>query len=219
VPVSQGKRGLDIPVCRPQWRIANGTGGERFPEKRTDLCGTTMALKGSFPRSNDMKETDMTKLFASALALTIGTTGAWAANETSGDTANSSSMMETTDTAAADLSNPATLIRTRDITGGNIYTTNAANDEGWSFNNMYQEVGADWNDIGEIEDIVLDHNGQMIGIVAEIGGFLDIADKHVMIPVSDVSLVAVDDRSYAIVTKYNEEQLEDMQSVDEGFWN
>jgi len=84
---------------------------------------------------------------------------------------------------------------------------------------IHTEVGANWNDIGEIEDIVLNKIGQMIGIVAEIGGFLDIADKHVMIPVSDVNLVAVDDRSYAFVTKFSEEELEQMESVDEGFWN
>lgn len=161
----------------------------------------------------------MTKLFASVLALTIGTSGAWAASHSNSEMAEDTNMMNTTETAAADMSDPAQLIRTRDITGGDIYTTNEAHDEGWTFDSMYTEVGADWNDIGEIEDIVLDRNGQMVGIVAEVGGFLDIADKHVMIPVSDVSLVAVDDRTYAIVTKYSEEELEQMESVDEGFWN
>lgn len=111
------------------------------------------------------------------------------------------------------------LIRTRDITGGDIYTLNGPMDEDTWGNWEADGVGPDWNDIGEIEDIVLNKSGQMIGIVAEIGGFLDIADKHVMIPVSDVNLVAVDDRSYAFVTKFSEEELEQMESVDEGFWN
>ena len=165
------------------------------------------------------------KLFASALALTLGTTGAWAESHTSGDMATGSAtteMTDSTDMASNDdmsMDDPANLIRTRDITGGTVYTTNAANDEGWSMDTIHTEVGADWNDIGEIEDIILNKSGQMIGIVAEVGGFLDIADKHVMIPVSDVNLVAVDDRSYAFVTKFNEEELEQMKSVDEGFWN
>ena len=165
----------------------------------------------------------MTKLFASALALTVATTGAWAASHSSGETvtdSTNSAMMESTNMADnMSLDDASNLIRTRDITGGTIYTTNAANDEGWSMDMIHTEVGANWNDIGEIEDIVLNKSGQMIGIVAEIGGFLDIADKHVMIPVSDVNLVAVDDRSYAFVTKFSEEELEQMQSVDEGFWN
>ena len=155
----------------------------------------------------------MTKLFASALALTIGTTGAWAESHTSGnmDSDSASSTMS--------LENREDLIRTRDITGGDVYTMNAASDEGWSMDTLHTEVGAEWNDIGEIEDIILNKSGQMIGIVAEVGGFLDIADKHVMIPVSDVNLVAVDDARYAFLTRHSEEDLEQMESVDEGFWN
>nr|WP_245867081.1 PRC-barrel domain-containing protein [Kandeliimicrobium roseum] len=111
------------------------------------------------------------------------------------------------------------LIRTRDITGGNIYTVNPANDEGWDPAQTYNGVGDGWNNIGEIEDIVLSKDGQMIGIVGEVGGFLDIADKHVMIPVDDISLVAVDDRTYAYVTRLSEEELEQREDVDEGYWN
>lgn len=165
----------------------------------------------------------MTKLIASALALTVATSSAWAGSHSTAETeadSTKSGMMETM-SMADDMSmdDPANLIRTRDITGGTIYTMNAANDEGWSMGTIHSEVSADWNDIGEIEDIVLNKSGKLIGVVAEVGGFLDIADKHVMIPVSDVNLVAVDDRSYAFVTKYNEEELENMESVDEGFWN
>ncbi|MBD3626375.1 MAG: PRC-barrel domain-containing protein, partial [Rhodobacteraceae bacterium] len=74
------------------------------------------------------------------------------------------------------------------------------------------------NDIGEIEDVVLSHDGQLKGIVAEVGGFLDIADKHVMLEVKDMKLVPVDDVEYAIVTRMTEEELEQLPEVDEGFW-
>jgi hypothetical protein len=115
----------------------------------------------------------------------------------------------------------ANLIRTRDITGGNVYTTNEAYDEGeaWDAEAEWTEVGADWNQIGEIEDIVLSKDGKMTGIVAEVGGFLDIGDKHVLISLDDVNLVAVDDQTYAYVTRLSEEELEGMNGVDEGFWN
>jgi hypothetical protein len=111
------------------------------------------------------------------------------------------------------------LIRSRDITGGNVYTTNAANDEGWDSSVLYDEVGAEWNQIGEIEDLILTEDGQIRGIVAEVGGFLDIADKHVVISVEDLSLVAVDDATYAYVTRFSEEDLEAREGVDEGWWN
>ncbi len=142
-------------------------------------------------------------LSASALALGLAATGAAAQMSTS--SADMTSMQ-------------GDLIRSRDITGGTVYTTNAAEDEGWDVNTVYDEVGPDWNSIGEIEDLVLSREGQLIGIVAEVGGFLDIADKHVMIGVDDVNLVAVDDQDYAFVTRMNEEQLESMEGVDEGFW-
>jgi|SRR6056297_70204 len=110
------------------------------------------------------------------------------------------------------------LIRSRDITDAQIYTTDAADDEGWTEESSYEDVGADWNEIGEVEDLVLSKDGQLMGIVAEVGGFLDVGDKHVAIAIDDVKLVPVDDRSYAYVTRLSEEDLEAMTSVDEGFW-
>ncbi|MGV0877680.1 PRC-barrel domain-containing protein [Martelella sp. FLE1502] len=122
--------------------------------------------------------------------------------------------------ALAQMTDYSNLIRTRDITGGNIYTMNEAYDEGsWGVDTYYTEADAGWNDIGEIEDVILNREGKMIGIVAEVGGFLDIGDKHVMLPVEDVKLVAVDDKSYSYVTRLSEEQLEEMESVDEGWWD
>jgi hypothetical protein len=161
----------------------------------------------------------MTKIFASVLALTIGTTGAWAASHSTSDMSDGAKMMVTAESIAEDMSSRDNLIRTRDITGGEVYTLDIASADDWSFDIIHNGVGEEWKDIGEIEDIILNRSGQMIGIVAEIGGFLDIADKHVVIPITDVNLVAVDDRGFAILTRFSEEQLEQMQSVDEGFWN
>ncbi|WP_366914642.1 PRC-barrel domain-containing protein [Roseovarius sp.] len=136
------------------------------------------------------------------------------------DAADNARMTEGENTASADMTGmQGDLIRTRDITGGNIYTVNEASDEGWNATDVHDEVGADWNTIGEIEDVVLSRDGQVTGIVAEVGGFLDIADKHVLISVDDLNLVAVDDATYGYVTRQNEEDLEAMESVDEGFWN
>lgn len=150
-------------------------------------------------------------LAASTLALTVAGSAAYA---------ESHAMDYSTVDSASLADMKADLIRSRDITGGEIYTMNEANDEmSWDANTEYTEVGADWNEIGEIEDIVLSKDGKMIGIVAEVGGFLDLGDKHVMISIPDVNLVAVDDRSYAYVTRLSEEELEALPSVDEGFWD
>lgn len=153
------------------------------------------------------------KLFTTT-ALVASLTAAVAYADSYSTSATKASM----DTASSSAEN-AELIRTRDITGGAIYTLNEANDEGWEMDWAYSEMRENLNEIGSIEDIVLSEDGQFKGIVAEVGGFLDIGDKHVMIPVSDVKLVAVDDQSYAFVTRLSEEQLEEMEGVDEGFWN
>lgn len=121
----------------------------------------------------------------------------------------------------------AQLIRTRDITGGPVYSVASTyNEETWmsddysaSYGGDAMGYGEDLAEIGEIEDIVLDQSGQMIGIVAEVGGFLDIGDKHVMLSTQDVRLVPVDDVSYTFVTRMSEEQLEEMPGVNEGWWN
>ena len=153
----------------------------------------------------------MKLITASALALSVAATGALAESHV---------MTETPAMTSADMSGmQGDLIRTRDITGGAIYTINEADDEGWDGVSAYDELGADWNEIGEIEDVVLSSDGQMVGVVAEVGGFLDIGDKHVLIRMDDVRLSAVDDETYVLVTRKTEEELEQMEAVDEGWWD
>jgi hypothetical protein len=161
---------------------------------------------------------------ATAIALLLTASSAIAASHVSADgMSENSTMNESTqmNMASTDEMNAmkGDLIRSRDIPGGSVYTTNQADDEGWDPELMYETVDSNWNEIGEIEDLVLSKEGQVIGIVAEIGGFLDIADKHVVISVQDLNLVAVDDATYTYVTRFNEEELESMEGVDEGFWN
>ena len=62
-------------------------------------------------------------------------------------------------------------------------------------------------------------SGNLAGVVAEVGGCLDIADKHVMLRVGDVDLVPVDDESYAFIPRFSEEELEGRPGVDEAWWN
>jgi hypothetical protein len=129
--------------------------------------------------------------------------------------------------AQAAMMDMAELIRTRDITGGPVYSIAAAYDEDrWLdtadtafYGHDNFGYGTDYEQIGEIEDIVLDRSGQMIGIVAEVGGFLDIGDKHVMVPTEDLRLVPVDDTSFTYVTRLTEEQLEELPGVDEAWFD
>lgn len=152
------------------------------------------------------------KLFATTALATALATSALAYDNNATSTATNVSM-ETSEMQQGDL------IRSRDITGGNIYTLAGEAAQSWDSEWTYDQMRDNLNDIGEIEDLVLSSDGQLTGIVAEVGGFLDIGDKHVVIEVNDVKLVPIDDQTYAYVTRMTEEQLEELPAVDEGFWN
>lgn len=118
-----------------------------------------------------------------------------------------------------DLTTSENLIRTRDITGGQIWRMDAAEDNTmWTDNETYEGTGEGWERIGSIEDVVLSRDGQMVGIVGEVGGFLGLGDKMVLMPVENVRLTALDDGTYAYVTQMTQEDIEAAQDVDEGFW-
>ncbi|MFD1341860.1 PRC-barrel domain-containing protein [Litorisediminicola beolgyonensis] len=82
----------------------------------------------------------------------------------------------------------------------------------------YDSINPEWENIGNIEDVVLSQDGQLQGVVAEIGGFLGIGDKKVFVKVDEMKLAPTDNNTYALVVPFSKEQLESMNSVDEGFW-
>ncbi|MFW2541629.1 PRC-barrel domain-containing protein [Primorskyibacter sp. 2E107] len=143
--------------------------------------------------------------------------GADAAGEMANDAATE--MAETADEMTDGMTDMAQFIRTRDITGGAVYTMQQSSDAVWDGDLMYDTVGENWDKVGEIEDVVLSASGEFKGIIAEVGGFLDIGDKHIMLPIDNVKLVPVDDASYAIVTPYSLDELKGMEGVDEASWN
>jgi hypothetical protein len=125
----------------------------------------------------------------------------------------------TMETADGMMDNMSNMIRVRDILGGDIYSADSKNGVVEFSTRSYDQMGEDWADIGEIEDIVLSADGKIIGVVAEVGGFLNIGDKHVFLPMDNVKLVPVEDATYKVVVGYSENQLEEMKSVDEAFYN
>jgi putative membrane protein len=72
-------------------------------------------------------------------------------------------------------------------------------------------VNANGDEVGEIEDLVLDQN-QTHYAVLSVGGFLGIGDKKVAIPLEDLQLG--EDEVY-LMTSATEEQLEQMPEYDE----
>ncbi|WP_146589089.1 PRC-barrel domain-containing protein [Puniceibacterium confluentis] len=134
------------------------------------------------------------------------------------ETAVDNATTETAEATDGMMENHSNLIRARDILGGTIYSANTVEGVAEFETVTYEGVGEDWENIGEIEDIVLSSDGKIKGVVAEVGGFLGIGDKHVFVPMESVKLIPVDDASISLVVGYSEEQLKELQDVDEAFW-
>jgi hypothetical protein len=61
---------------------------------------------------------------------------------------------------------------------------------GWSLERLIENArvyGAEGEEIGEVENVLLSTDGKILSVVAEVGGFLDIADTHVSVPWDQVA--------------------------------
>lgn len=111
--------------------------------------------------------------------------------------------------------NPGALILADDLEGGKIYSDPAGV---WDASTPPSELRAEWPQIGEIEDIVLDSTGKMVGVVADVGGFLGIGDKHVLLPIGRTVILphSADGDDYVLVSRETEESLKAMPEVEKG---
>ncbi|WP_169053216.1 PRC-barrel domain-containing protein [Falsirhodobacter xinxiangensis] len=118
-----------------------------------------------------------------------------------------------------DLSAAADLVRADDLEDGNVYSVATGIEQATFDGATYTAIDAEWDDVGDIEDLVLDRSGQLVAVVAEIGGFLGLGDRHVLLPVTDVSLVPGEGGDFAYVTRLSQEELKQLPEVEEGFWD
>tara|TARA_Y100001001_G_scaffold164831_1_gene199381 strand:+ start:14145 stop:14495 length:351 start_codon:yes stop_codon:yes gene_type:complete len=109
-------------------------------------------------------------------------------------------------------------LRAEAMIDADIYTLEREYDETeWFDTDYYGSVDTDWEEIGEVDDIVVSRDGRIVGLVAEIGGWLDIEDEDVIIDMNDVRIVGDNLGDVAFVTRLSEEQLESRQEVDDAW--
>lgn len=72
------------------------------------------------------------------------------------------------------------------------------------------EVDADWDDIGEISDLVLTKDGQVEAVLVDIGGFLGMGEKTVAVSMDQLKIVRDGDseNEYFTVLKADKAALE-----------
>ena len=68
-------------------------------------------------------------------------------------------------------------------------------------------VGTDGEEIGEIEEVLASADGSQIAIATEVGGFLGVGEKDVLVPLGDARIVG--DRIVLDMTKEQIEALDD----------
>lgn len=72
------------------------------------------------------------------------------------------------------------------------------------------EIDQDWEDIGEINDLVLSEDGQVKAVLVDIGGFLGLGEKTVAVAMEQLRVIRDGDSEddYFIVFTANREALE-----------
>ncbi len=62
--------------------------------------------------------------------------------------------------------------------------------DGWSVDNALgaDVIGSTGEEIGDIENIIFSNEGEVLGIIAEVGGFWDIGDTHVHVPWEEITM-------------------------------
>ena len=110
------------------------------------------------------------------------------------------------------------MIRSSEIVGGDIYAIDRDyTDDEWDVD-WFDELDPNWEDIGNITDIVYSQDGRTAGLIVSSGGFLDIGDDTVVLSMSDVRRVATSDGEIDYVVRMTEDQLESLPEVEENWW-
>ncbi|CAM3068792.1 PRC-barrel domain-containing protein [Paracoccus aminovorans] len=99
------------------------------------------------------------------------------------------------------------------VTSRRIWTTNQPSSTEW-VDPQLEERPAEWQDIAKVNDIVLDDSGQVVGYIADIGGFLGIGAKKVLLGENAIHLVTVGNDTF-FATNYTKAELEALPDFDE----
>ena len=94
-----------------------------------------------------------------------------------------------------------------DLIGARLYATEADVNTDSSFSKPEEN----WDDIGEINDLIISRDGTVKAVVAGVGGFLGMGEKNVALRMSELRFLkkADDDADdYFVVIKSNKAQLE-----------
>ena len=147
-------------------------------------------------------------LFAAALAALLGASAA-AGQETGPGTGSGLFTGEQVQRA----------IRADEAIGADVYTMNDAYEENiWLENRYWENIDDDWDEIGEVEDVIFSRDGQVIGLVVDVGGWLDLGGDSFVVDLRDLRVVGEEDGDVDFVTRLSQAQIEQMPRAPEESW-
>jgi hypothetical protein len=102
-------------------------------------------------------------------------------------------------------------VRASDLIGMNVYAAQKDVDESSYYN---EAARRDWNDIGEINDVIVGWNGEVKGVILGVGGFLGLGEKNVAVDMSSLRRVreSGDSNDWFLVVNSTRQALEDAPS-------
>lgn len=101
-----------------------------------------------------------------------------------------------------------------DLIGMRVYATETEDYDGWNAETRVEEgAEREWDDIGEVNDVILGRDGSIKAVILGIGGFLGIGEKDVAVAMSDIKMVQEqdDDDDFFLVVKTNKQMLTDAE--------
>lgn len=130
-----------------------------------------------------------------------------------GDTATMSESDDTGQMMSGDV--PSTMIAADAIEDAIVYSLGTAYDESlWDGSEPFGPVTAEWAEIGDVEDLILAQDGQVVGVTVDVGGFLGLGERTVLVPIEDLRLVQSPDEGFFIVTRMQRSQFEAADEID-----
>lgn len=80
---------------------------------------------------------------------------------------------------------PAVAIAASDFIGQRVYAAETAID-----GNEYEGVQEGWNDIGEINDVIINRDGKIDAVLVDVGGFLGMGERQVAVGMENIQFVS-----------------------------
>jgi len=89
----------------------------------------------------------------------------------------------------------------------------------WTSSNLFAAERDAWENIGKIDDVVMSQDGEIRGVLVDVGGFLGLFARTVMVEIDDLYFVADDANpedpgEFHVVASMSREQLEALPEWD-----